>query len=219
MVTAAGPVVAASIAPAASPSGCALGVRANAEMLTPPAGFPPELKGAMSWTGSDFTEQSTFVLTLGDRELAEINAAVIAYKCKQTKPTRSSLRVDTANTMPAFDQDGDLVERKTFPLPTLGPKLEEMSHDIHHGKGFGVVRGIDPTLYSVEDLALVYLGVQCYIAEQRGRQDRRGNMLGQSSTPSCGRTRLTNVRKQFTSLPKATPSWRPTITGTLPSPS
>lgn len=42
-----------------------------------------------------------------------------------------------------------------------------------------MVRGIDPSTYSVEDLTLVYLGVQSYIAEQRGRQDKRGNMLGE----------------------------------------
>jgi hypothetical protein len=60
----------------------------------------------------------------------------------------------------------------------LGPELEDLSRDVHHGKGFCVIRGIDPTAYSVEDLTLVYLGIQSYIAEQRGRQDKRGNMLG-----------------------------------------
>jgi hypothetical protein len=41
-----------------------------------------------------------------------------------------------------------------------------------------VIRGLNPANYSVEDLTLAYLGVQSYIAEQRGRQDKRGNMLG-----------------------------------------
>lgn len=51
---------------------------------------------------------------------------------------------------------------------------------MYDGKGFCVVRGIDPNAYAVEDLTLVYLGVQSYIADQRGRQDKRGNMLGMS---------------------------------------
>jgi len=95
----------------------------------------------------------------------------------------------TTNTIhPALGQDGDLIEPRNFPLPTLGPKLEEMSRDIHHGKGFGVVRGLNSADFDVEDLTLVYLGIQCYIAEQRGRQDKRGNMLGQqcTSNASCG---------------------------------
>jgi len=71
-----------------------------------------------------------------------------------------------------------LVEPRSFPLPTLGPKLYALRDDIHDGIGIGLVRGVNPAMYSVEDLTLVYLGIQSYIAEQRGCQDRRGNMLG-----------------------------------------
>lgn len=71
------------------------------------------------------------------------------------------------------------MEPSNFPLPTLGPKLLALSHDVHSGKGFCVIRGLNPAAYTVEDLTLVYLGVQSYIAEQRGRQDKRGNMLGE----------------------------------------
>lgn len=71
------------------------------------------------------------------------------------------------------------MEPANFPLPTLGPKLLELSRDVHTGKGFCVIRGLNPAAYTVEDLTLVYLGVQSYIAEQRGRQDKRGNMLGE----------------------------------------
>lgn len=81
----------------------------------------------------------------------------------------------------ALDQDGDLVEPANFPLPTLGPMLLELSRAVHNGKGFCVIRGLNPADYAVEDLTLVYLGVQSYIAERRGRQDKRGNMLGQWS--------------------------------------
>ncbi|KAF6518019.1 hypothetical protein HZS61_002097 [Fusarium oxysporum f. sp. conglutinans] len=49
--------------------------------------------------------------------------------------------------------------------------------DVHEGKGFGLVRGINPLDYSAEDLTMMYLGVQSYIANLRGRQDEKGNML------------------------------------------
>jgi hypothetical protein len=80
--------------------------------------------------------------------------------------------------LPALGQDGDLVDPANFPLPTLGPELKELSGDIHSGRGFCVIRGLSPAAFTVEDLTLVYLGVQSYIAEQRGRQDKCGNMLG-----------------------------------------
>lgn len=74
--------------------------------------------------------------------------------------------------------DGAHMSRDTFPLPNLCRELGKLALDLHQGRGFCLVRGIKPEDYSVEDLTLVHLGVQAHIAEQRGRQDSRGNMLG-----------------------------------------
>ena len=76
--------------------------------------------------------------------------------------------------------DGDQVNSDNFSLPHLGPVLDELSRDLHEGKGFCVIRGIDPGKYSVEDLTVIWLGIQGRIANERGRQDKRGNMLGES---------------------------------------
>lgn len=86
----------------------------------------------------------------------------------------------------ALNLDGDLVTKDNFPLPTLAPKLDQIRHDIHHGKGFGVIRGLDPLKYSVEDLTMVHLGIQVYIANRQGRQDGNGNMLGKTLNNDCG---------------------------------
>lgn len=53
-----------------------------------------------------------------------------------------------------------------------------VSKEVHEGRGFGVVRGLNPAKYSVEDLTIMYLGIQAHVADQRGRQDSKGNMLG-----------------------------------------
>ncbi|KAK0734450.1 hypothetical protein B0T26DRAFT_737126 [Lasiosphaeria miniovina] len=150
----AGPVLAAAIAPIAGGPSAA---KSNADVPALPAGFPAKLNAKFAWTGSDFPTASDWALVLVPNDVAEINEAVRFYK--------------------SLDQDGDLVDPTCFPLPTLGPKLSALSWDVHYGKGFCAVRGIDTTAYSVEDLMLVYLGIQSYIAEQRGRQDKRGNML------------------------------------------
>jgi len=44
-----------------------------------------------------------------------------------------------------------------------------------------VIRGLDPKDFTVEDLTVVRLGLQSYIADLQGRQDHKGNMLGTSS--------------------------------------
>ncbi len=70
------------------------------------------------------------------------------------------------------------VSQSTFPLPNLGVKLEEISRTLHTGRGFVVLRGLDPSRYTAWENAIVYLGVTSHIAEKRGCQDRFGNMLG-----------------------------------------
>ncbi|KAK3309553.1 uncharacterized protein B0T15DRAFT_6238 [Chaetomium strumarium] len=148
---------AATTAPIIGTASLASPAKASTEVAALPPGFPARLADELAWTGRDFAKSSDHILTLDDVHHAEIKAALESFK--------------------SLDQDGDLVEPARFPLPTLGPKLKELSRDVHDGRGFCVIRGIDPATYSVEDLTLVYLGVQSYIAEQRGRQDKRGNML------------------------------------------
>lgn len=77
---------------------------------------------------------------------------------------------------------GTDVARDTFPLPVLGMKLSAVCHDIYDGRGFAIVRGLNPDDYSVEDMTVVYLGVSSYIGERRGKQDQRGSMLSKFPT-------------------------------------
>ena len=80
-------------------------------------------------------------------------------------------------TVTGQELDGEEVDRSTFPLPKLGKHLDQIRDDVYHGRGFAIVRGLDPEEYSVEDLTVVYLGVSSYVAERRGKQDQRGSVL------------------------------------------
>jgi hypothetical protein len=70
--------------------------------------------------------------------------------------------------------------KELFPLPTLGDRLEEISKDLHFGRGITILRGMEPEKYSAEDNVLLFAGLASYIGEQRGCQDRFGNMLSES---------------------------------------
>ncbi len=74
---------------------------------------------------------------------------------------------------------GSEVTPETFPLPTLGVRLRQAAVDVHYGRGFVVVRGINPDEFSAEDNVLVFLGISSYIGVRRGRQDEDGNMLSE----------------------------------------
>ncbi|EEU47869.1 uncharacterized protein NECHADRAFT_90117 [Fusarium vanettenii 77-13-4] len=153
----AGPTI--GLAPVVGPSFAAAGC-ANRIADAPaglPEGWPRILDEAMAWTGNQFADESDYIHTLSESDLQETENALRVFK--------------------ALGLDGDLVSRDNFPLPTLGPRLDEIRRDVHDGKGFGVIRGLDPLKYSIEDLTVMYLGIQSYIANRHGRQDRKGNML------------------------------------------
>jgi hypothetical protein len=76
---------------------------------------------------------------------------------------------------------GSEVSSDNFSLPTVGPKLLRLAHDIHNGKGFAVVRGMKPEMFSIEDNVIAFLGISAYIGGKRGRQDEDGNMLSMST--------------------------------------
>jgi hypothetical protein len=220
-----GPVLAATAAPVLGTASLALHAKASADVVkleasgnltNLPTGFPAHLPGELAWTGSDFSKSSEHILVLDDVHHAEIKAALESYKGMFSPSLRFARSVSLIYRA-ALDQDGDLVEPDSFPLPTLGTKLRELSRDVHNGRGFCVIRGINPASYSVEDLTLAYLGVQSYIAEQRGRQDKRGNMLGQCSGMLCSTDRLLMV-EQFILWPTTAPSRRLSITVTPPKP-
>ena len=73
--------------------------------------------------------------------------------------------------------NGDDVSRELFPLPKLESRLDKCALEVHHGAGWCVIRGIDPRRYSVEDNAIIYLGISSYIGGRRGLQDAKGSML------------------------------------------
>ncbi|KAM0342735.1 hypothetical protein ACHAPU_009227 [Fusarium lateritium] len=148
-----GPRSAVELAPAAA--GCVSRV-ADAPAGVPD-GWPEFLPQSAAWCGNQFTDQSDYIHTLSESDLLEAEDALRAFK--------------------ELELDGDCVSRDNFPLPTLGPRLDRIRQDVHQGKGFGVIRGLNTQKYSPEDLTVMYLGIQSYIANRHGRQDRKGNML------------------------------------------
>ncbi|KAI1023919.1 hypothetical protein LB504_005115 [Fusarium proliferatum] len=119
--------------------------------------FPESINLPGAWHGNQFPGESEYVYHLNSQEVKEIENALLSFK--------------------ALGLDGDLICRLNFPLPTVGRSLDRIRLDVHEGKGFGLVRGLNPLDYSAEDLTMIYLGVQSYIANLRGRQDKEGNML------------------------------------------
>lgn len=82
----------------------------------------------------------------------------------------TSVRPDTGKPL-------GLVSESTFPLPTLGKALGDLSREIHTGRGFSVVRGIPVAEYSREDNVIIYAGISSYIGALRALQDGKNGVI------------------------------------------
>lgn len=71
---------------------------------------------------------------------------------------------DPTNASPAT------VTKASFPLPTLGPRLEELAKSIHATDGdcFAVISGLDTAEFTTEENMIVYLGICAHIGSERG---------------------------------------------------
>lgn len=148
-----------------------------------PAGFPPALDSPLAWSGYHFAGQANYVLKLDEPAVAEVENALEQFKGGAPGSSHDGCLL---TGLGALGLDGDLISRENFPLPGLGPRLDQLRREIYQGRGFGLIRGLRPQRYSVEDLTMLHLGIQSYLANRPGRQDSKGNMLGGSSSPPTG---------------------------------
>jgi hypothetical protein len=72
----------------------------------------------------------------------------------------------------------DEIRPDNFPLPTLKTCLHSVAGEVLLGRGLVILRGLDPSKYSLEDNILIYAGIASYVGETRGAQDNDGNVLG-----------------------------------------
>ncbi|KND89360.1 hypothetical protein TOPH_05967 [Tolypocladium ophioglossoides CBS 100239] len=119
--------------------------------------IPGILTGPLVWSGADFKDQDSYTLRLSSHDIKEIEAALETFK--------------------SLGLDGDQVSQPNFPLPNLASRLSKVAETLHEGRGFVVISGLDASRYSVEDSVLLYLGLAEYVADKRGQQDKRGNVL------------------------------------------
>lgn len=180
---------------------------------TLPPGWPAQIDAARVWSGSDFKSEDEYVIHLSAEDVAEIEDGLAHFKGEWELPrltpsaiptcrylrTRGSLRL-TCNGWKALPGNlgPDDVNPSTFPLPTLGPRLDHVSEIIHEGRGFVVLRGLQPEKYSNLDNILLYLGVTSYIAETRGMQDFDGRMIRQYLPINHQRIHLPIMRAPLT---------------------
>jgi Taurine catabolism dioxygenase TauD, TfdA family len=117
-----------------------------------------QIEGPAAWVGPQIDYRREGMHMLSRREVAEIDDAL--------RHLKSLGEVDFADIAPV-----------KFPLPTLSPYLASLREELRTRRGFLLLRGLPRERYSLDDMALIYVGLGVHI----GRlipQSYQGELLG-----------------------------------------
>ncbi len=115
------------------------------------------ITGPSAWSAEDFVSDDSWILRLTDLEIADIDTALASLEA-------------AGKAYPKFG-------RKDFPLPVLAPRLAEITEELETGRGFVLLRGLQPDRYSEEQINAIYYGLGLNMGEPVG-QNPKGDLLG-----------------------------------------
>ena len=118
---------------------------------------PGPVSGPSAWVGRDLQARTDWIRRFSAAELAELDAAVRAFKAGGAP---------LAGISPA-----------NFTLPALGGTLAGILAQMLEGRGFAMLRGFPVDEYSREEQAIAYMGIGSYFGTARS-QNAKGHLLG-----------------------------------------
>ena len=145
--------------------------------------LPPQtIEGPAAWKAGDLAPDS-WVHRLTPAEIAEVVAAATV----------------------AGNAGSDLatLRKADFPAPSVAPRLTAILRDeVLGGRGFAVIRGMDPAQFSRRQCAAAFLGLGAHLGNLRP-QNAKGHILGlvkdlgRASTDPTARLYQTHERQTF----------------------
>jgi len=155
---------------------------------TPP--FRERVNEPSAWKAEELRHDPSWIYALTAAEIAEIEAALKAANAAGVPPLE--------------------IRPENFPLPTLAKRLREMSHQLEHGRGIALVRGVPVARYDVPDIEKIYFGLSGYLGvviAQNSKGDHVGHVRneglkwGEVSNGELVRGYRTNAYMPFHSDP------------------
>lgn len=97
------------------------------------------ISGPNVWHGKDMAASPCWQRRLSSAQLAEIDAALAAARARGL--------------------DWPAMTATEFPLPALAPLLDDIRDELENGSGLMMLRGIEPSRYTADELKIVYAGL------------------------------------------------------------
>lgn len=123
----------------------------------PIAELPPPIEGGAAWYGPDMANSSEWLYELDGAELAEIDAAMRPLVRREVEIGQ--------------------MRKEDFPLPRFSKRIGEVTHDLLHGRGFAVMRGLPVNEWTMRESATAYFGIGLHMGNPRS-QNAMGHVLG-----------------------------------------
>lgn len=115
------------------------------------------ITGPQAWRGADLAGSTSWIVTLTDPEIADLERALTAARASG----RALAEID----------------REQFPLTTMRARLDAALAEMYEGRGFVVLRGLPVTRYSDDDVGLMFWGMGRYLGAPL-YQNPQGDLLG-----------------------------------------
>ncbi|PVH98877.1 taurine catabolism dioxygenase TauD [Periconia macrospinosa] len=114
-----------------------------------PAGFPTTVASPQVWRPDEIAAlQDEWILQLSPLDIDAIKLALANVKQAGISPKQ--------------------LTPDNFCLPhSLRERLTDVGDSLHMGLGFGLLRGLNPKEFSMEENIIIYAGITSYIADQR----------------------------------------------------
>ena len=116
-----------------------------------------QLTGPKAWRGETLARETSWIVTLSDAEIADVERALATAKASG-KPLEA-------------------VTREDFPLTVMRARLEHALDAMYDGRGFVVLRGLPVSRWSDDDTGLVFWGFGRYLGSPL-YQNPQGELLG-----------------------------------------
>ncbi|KAK9822768.1 hypothetical protein WJX74_006847 [Apatococcus lobatus] len=119
-----------------------------------------------AWRASDWAGRTDHIYQLSSRDIEELRDAVecIFRKKLEVEGNLVQLRQSVAS-------------KSDFPLPTLGPKLQAICHEVSFGRGFQLIRGVPVQEWSRLQVLVAYWGMGLWLGKVMP-QNKKGHIIG-----------------------------------------
>jgi hypothetical protein len=121
--------------------------------------LPPELRDRSVWYGAELAKRDEWIKRLSDAEIDEVRRAVEQVEAKGSSIELASLTATNC------------------PLPTLGPRLQNLLDEVLNGRGFVLIKGVPVGEWTRRQAAIAFLAIGSHLGALR-MQNAEGHVLG-----------------------------------------